>query len=1359
MKMNLLAGLASASKKRPIEEEIDTSSVVAGGKRRPLVEAVDHLIPLSPDELAAPPSAPYDYTLEARYFQLFALQVYDRGWMPVPQTRGSEERRPGLVDGRTLHWGQYTETRAPRDTVTYWARDPKAGFCNLAVILGKPSGNTFAIDADIMGIEHNNLVQQLCVEHFGDTMVRYGRKPKALLLYRVADAADLPLYGKFVIAGPEGQPNGDMVEILGNGRMVTMLGLHHFTQEPFQYDNGQPQIYSPQERVTLVTAAQIRAFLDALAEALPLHVPERAKYAELDLASIDSTGIRVPHVKAWSSSEWIETDGLVSDGREAFMYSTAREFARNNPGASPEVLVPLVIDAFRKREHPQRAWPAIKVQEQAHEKVGATLRAVQSGRISPARRRRKSAATPETPSTDITLPIPRRSPQVRTEGPPLSFLPLRRRSHIAVEFSKPDPELAAERAIQDDRTLVGAEAAASNIAGIDAFIRDVIACNNRVHVLSGATGIGKSSMTLKRLAEMMGSIFSNVVEHDDAEGAAEQLGALVMLVPTYNNVEDLRTKAAMLHLDGDATDAELIEAAAKQGIVAEGDLKDHLEQLKRFAVSSGLEYTIYKGKVAAGCLRAEEMRLLQSSNVPTSAMCRTKARLKDALGDPTGEPVVQLCKFYNECPAIRQKAELAGKHLVFMVRNFLTLNLPEELQSPRGLVIDERFFDLLIHESTMPLSTLNTGRREPILGKKEWAAGMRPADLLQDREEAVGHAMPVLRQRGDLARHFADLVVTRDNGKKVLGINLVKAARRVCGSAMTSQADLSPDVSLDEIRSLCVAPKGTKIGEEYRFWAILEDQVQTLLDAQLDSTVVVAPDHRIRVLGEMTATAEDGTITELDPDVQMAWRSDPNWSTVPTLLLDASTDETITSLAMGGRDVVMHRTPVNLNQHVVLSVDRRLSNKSLFPGKDAPIERKVEAATLLHELRTSIAMFAGTHAHGRVLIVTTMRIRRALLKDWAVPANIDVRHYGATAGLDFARQHVGMMFISRMELPVRTVDGLVAALSFGQATPEQPIDPMGTGLDGDGDGEDLEHNIVRHAHPLRDGGSATWDRDQHAGNLARRIQKQYREMEQMQGIGRLRSVYRETAGMVLGISSTPPEDLVADEIVGLKDLTQDGVFWDAVRICGGVVNAEFLARFAPHLGEVAQFERMIGDEFLANALVVSRHHRVTAVLADGTEQTLYIPGHNREWRHTLGPQLREMGWRGILTNVVDCSVQTVAAEEAPVDDIDKVLAAMIAYAGESMKLNALQDLLIARGEWRPIDKWTDPFGRSKGKPVKAPQGYRAGSGEMAQKALPLGVWMAMDVIADPWVRDGMLTPAEMIKLDLTEKTVRARKAG
>ncbi len=1347
MKKNRLGGLIAAQKKRRLDENADALPV----------RSVEHDIPLSAAELAAPQTdataLERDRRSNFRYFEQYALQLYDMGWMPLPQTRLGGVRKPGTVDGRTLQWGKYVDVRPDRDTVKYWARDPQAGHCNVAVILGEPSDNTFGIDADVMSKRENDIVQQCAMEHLGDTMIRYGREPKAMLIYRMDNAEDLPAYGKFVLADDAGQPNGDMVEILAHGRMVTMLGLHHGTGEPFRYDNGQPQLHSPRARATTVTPAQLAAFFEALVQRLKLYVPERAKYEDVTLAGLDADGIRIPHKSAWSGNEWIEQDGLVVDGREAFMWSTAKGFAKMNPGATPEQLVPLVIDAFRNAEHPQRRWMASRVKEAAEEKVFRALRMIKDGKMGIANRPKArdlviDSKTLATAANDVIEDIPYSSPAPRCAAGPTTFLSGRRRESIKVKFTPADANLALTRALQTDRAAVGRETSRQTIAGVDAFLDDVIAMVPAVHVIAGATGAGKSTMALKRVAERHAEVFAQADENDERTG-------IIYLVPTYNNVDDLRAKAEMLKLDGGATDDELLSAAAEQGIVAPGDLDDHLKQLRRFAVASELTHMTYKGKVAAGCLRAPEMRLLQGANVSTSAMCKTKVQPRDSQGrkieGEDGKPVDVFCQFYKSCPAIAQRHQLKEVDLIFMVRNFLTLSLPEEAKAARGVIIDERFFDLLIHERSFPMSTLQIARREPRLGKKEREAGMTARDLLQDRDEAAEHAIEVLRQRGDLAEHFYNLKVKRDGGKTVRGIELIGNARRVCGNAMTSQADLNPELTFEDIQELCAAPIGSHIADEFRFWKILEEQVQDLTEAYLDSTKTPPLDRRIRVVGELSREVgeEEKTVVDLDPDIQIAWRTEPNWAGVPTLLLDASTDPVLTSLALGGRDVITHEVEVSLNQIGILAVDRRLSARSLFPGKEASPEKKLEAAQLLADLRCTVSMTAATHAHGRVLYVATMKLRRALLKDWCPPGNADFAHYGAIAGLDFARRHVAIVFLSRMELPVRNVDGLVAALSHGQANPEPLIDPLGTGLNDEG--EDLGYNIERHAHPLRDGGSAIWDLDAYQGDLARRVQKQYREEQHNQSVGRMRTVYREDPAIVIGVSSTPPRDLIADEIIGFKDLLHGQSLWDATRLTGGVIEPSILARYAPHLGEVDQYEWMIQEYLLKNPLVLSRYHKVTAVLEDGTERTIHVPGHVLDWKAPLIALLRDMGWKGRLKDIVRCAVSTPAADEAPVDKMARVLTAMGTKDAEYANLQRLMEALQARGEWRP----TKGMMGMKG----APGIYRAGTGAYEKKALTLGGWMALEVLEDEWVRDGMLTQEQVEKLGIDEDVVKVRRAA
>jgi len=1333
-----------ASSARHLQQESTDDRLAA------VVEAhADIDIPLSPDylaELEARPEVSFQHG--QNWWTSVALKMFDLGWMVLPQQRNSASRRTGIVDGRVIKWGQYIHARPARAEIEYWVKqhDPRSYFTdNTAILLGAVSGNTFCIDVDVTDPAMNAKINAIIGEELGDSFARVGNRPKIALIFRVERAEDLPPYGRFLLMGPDGTPNGQAIEILATGHMITAMGRHHSTDDMFEW-NMLPNFFGPQE-ATLVTPAQLARLFERFAAELQLFTPARGRGlsdAEATFEGVDTSKLRVPHQSAWGSHQWAERDGLVIDGREAFLFSKARDIVRLNPKASADQLIALTIERFRAGEHPDRAWTERKLRDQAFEKVHRSMAALRDGRMSPAKRGAKPAANATAQSADLVEPIDKKATKPRSETGPTSFLP-KRRASIPVKFSAPDTLKAAERALQPDRAAIGGAASEKVVAGIDAFLDDVVAMTARIHVIAGPTGIGKSTQAIKRLGARHAEVFQPIESSD-----SQRLGPMLFIVPTYSNIEDLRDRAAMLGLPSGATDDDLIAAAVAKGIVAEGDAGDYLRQLRRFAIGSKLSFMTYQGKVKAGCLRAEEMKMLQAAHVPTSGMCSAKVTPRDIYGRPDGKPEEVTCVHYATCPAILQRKALTEHDLVFLVRNFVTLSVPEEIATPRGVIIDERCFDLLVHTTTLPRSTLKRERREPKLTKKEKEAGLDPLDLLQDRQEIVEVVCEAMALGHDIADAVASYVVQRGN-KRVTGLELARVARRVCGNALTSQADLTPDLTLEHIRELCARPTGTNVGEEYRFWALIIDRVEHLMTCKLNATVESLleanpnaeleadfrsrltkplPDRRIRVLDPAAA----------DPEIQLNWRTDPNWASAPLLLLDASTDEVLTSLAFGGhRPVVVHDVPVSMNQNVILAVDRRLSMKSLFPGVNASPEQRRAAANLLAEIRNTISYVAGAHAHGRVLFVMPMKLRRALLLNWRAPFNADFLHYNAVAGLDFARRHVAICLISRLELPVREVDGLVCALSYGRYDVEPLIDPLGNGQDEDGD--ELYPHVERHQHPMRDGATAEWERQVHAGDLARRVQRQYREMELNQGAGRGRAVHREDPVTVIAITESVPDDMIADEVVGFEDLGGFRArFWDAVRLSGGIVDPELMARYAPHLGERSDFEKAMKAFFLEDELVVSRHHRITARFADGTQRHMFVAGFIATWKSHLVAALQACGLTGTLHAPVPCRVVVEAAEEPPVDKIRQVLAALDPCSAEHNELTRLRELAIARGIWR-----TAPM-----MGVTVPSSYRVGKDEHERAAMSMGGWLALGAIDDEWVRTGKMEEARAMRLGLQD---------
>ena len=95
------------------------------------------------------------------------------------------------------------------------------------------------------------------------------------------------------------------------------------------------------------------------------------------------------------------------------------------------------------------------------------------------------------------------------------------------------------------------------------------------------------------------------------------------------------------------------------------------------------------------------------------------------------------------------------------------------------------------------------------------------------------------------------------------------------------------------------------------------------------------------------------------------------------------------------------------------------------------------------------------------------------------------------------------------------------------------------------------------------------------GRWARLIQRQYREEELLQFVGRLRPVFRTGRTPVwFALSSVIPEELVVDDLITIDDLVQNhGRLWEAVRRTNGVAHPQALANACPDLFRSASSAR------------------------------------------------------------------------------------------------------------------------------------------------------------------------------------------
>lgn len=518
----------------------------------------------------------------------------------------------------------------------------------------------------------------------------------------------------------------------------------------------------------------------------------------------------------------------------------------------------------------------------------------------------------------------------------------------------------------------------------------------------------------------------------------------------------------------------------------------------------------------------------------------------------------------------------------------------------------------------------------------------------------------------------------------------------VTGAAVADRGDIWPTMPLGTIQRICEQPQGEHIREEHRFWQIVE---QGLDDPR------AVKESRIQLLGRDTDT----------PMIRISWLSVANWQTVPLLLLDASGDAEITRRVFPDREILVHDVPVSFNQRVLACIDRRLSIRSIVPGRDATAKQLFDAARLLHEIRCVIAAICGVHAYGRVLIGMPRKIRKAAQLNWAKPGNADFCHAGATAGLDFGRQHVAIVSIGRLEVPVSEVDAQTGALTAGDDVPESFIDANGTGIGDDGIG--IYPNIVTRALRMRDGSDTLYQCHEHAGDMAARVQRQHREENIRQLIGRIRSFYRELTVPVYVIGQAIPDDLIVDELCAWDDLVRSGaMMWDVVRQAGGLLSAPAMAKACPSEGTLEHFQRWI--DRLAMGIIEGYH----GVMIDG--RPTGVPGHHED----LGFLEGDIDVDSILWSPLS---SPAAPEGRPNDDIELRLGDRHARrAAERALRKAARDLVQRRGEWRPAGK-----------------SFRAGTCDLEMFKAPLGVWAALQTLRDPWLqRDDVAVPVAEIRV-------------
>lgn len=205
-----------------------------------------------------------------------AARLLDNGFDPLPI-------RPGSKVPAVSRW-----SAIPIDDrqVTDWsARFPDHG-------IGLRTGILVGLDIDILDPDLAQQIHALATARLGDTLLRVGRWPKRLLLYRT----DAP-FAKVAIPG---------IEVLGAGQQFVAFGIHPDTGKPYYWPDGETPLEMALDDLPRVDRDAIGAFLAEASAFLPDRPPTQPR------SPVDR---QIPPTR-----NVVRDDvGLVVDGRDSWL--------------------------------------------------------------------------------------------------------------------------------------------------------------------------------------------------------------------------------------------------------------------------------------------------------------------------------------------------------------------------------------------------------------------------------------------------------------------------------------------------------------------------------------------------------------------------------------------------------------------------------------------------------------------------------------------------------------------------------------------------------------------------------------------------------------------------------------------------------------------------------------------------------------------------------------------------------------------------------------------------------------------------------------------------------------------------------
>lgn len=216
-------------------------------------------------------------------------------------------------------WTKWCRTPPREDQVVRWIA--KYGHFGLALACGY---TCFAIDIDEEDVGRADALHAIASEKLGTTpLVRYGRAPRRVLIYRVATA---PIVSRRLTP---------TVELIGDRKYVLAHGIHPNHGQPYLWAEEGPETF-PLAALPAPDAPALLVFADAAARLCNLSEAPRVAMPRPDVAAVAiGRPTQLPSVRisvTRPDARWVvDANGRICDGREAYLsaqiYLAYRELA------------------------------------------------------------------------------------------------------------------------------------------------------------------------------------------------------------------------------------------------------------------------------------------------------------------------------------------------------------------------------------------------------------------------------------------------------------------------------------------------------------------------------------------------------------------------------------------------------------------------------------------------------------------------------------------------------------------------------------------------------------------------------------------------------------------------------------------------------------------------------------------------------------------------------------------------------------------------------------------------------------------------------------------------------------------------